>query len=556
MLDIVRTAVTDDLQGARPADAGTLSEIKDSVSYTIGPCTVDTSMYEIWRDGVSVPVEPQVFELLVLLLRNRDRVVTKDEIIRDVWRGRCVSDGAISTRIMAVRQALGDNGAAQSLIRTVRGRGFRIVGDVSENVARAPAPTSAPRIERKKVPSIAILPFAISSSEPEQVAFGDSITEDLITELGRFRSLAVAARTSSFAYRERIVDVRKIGRDLGVDYVLEGSVRKLGRRVRVTVQLADTTTGHHLWAERYDRSCEQIFDVHDELTNTIVATLSGHIASATLAQARSRPHGDWRACDLNFMARKYSQLARTATNVDVVLEYAQRAVDVDPAYAPGHSMLANALRWRSVLVSLGDTNRVQNDYRCARESALNAVKLDSNEAEALRSLGWSHMCHRDYADAERVLGRSYALNPHNCDVAMSWVTALTYLGRPEEAIVLGERTMQRLPQHPDYCLFDLGEAHFFAGQYAQAVEQFERSPEDELDESTVVVIAAYVHAGAMEGARRHAARYRRELVRSWKGDPSASLAERIAWEFSYRHFYKRPQDIERIRHGLHAAGLS
>ena len=170
-------------------------------------------------------------------------------------------------------------------------------------------------------------------------------------------------------------------------------------------------------------------------------------------------------------------------------------------------------------------------------------------------MGWSSLCQRNYGEAERAIKRAYQANPHDGDIAMAWVTALTYLGRPEEAIALAEQTIARTPHHPDYYLYDLGEAHFFAGDTARAVELFEQLPDEELDECLAAVIAAFALGCSKSDARRHAERYCNELRSAWRGAPGAGIAEGIAWEFRYRHFHRRAEDIARMKEGLHMAGL-
>ena len=214
---------------------------------------LDTDRRELYRGPTPVPVEPQVFDLLVCLLQNRDRVVSRDDLIASVWGGRIVSDSAVASRINAARRALGDSGGSQRLIRTIVRRGVRFVGAVEVRPdggdARPPPRAATPRTDR---PAIAVLPFVNASAEPEQDYFADGISEDIITALARLRWLFVIARNSSFAYRTEAVPLRRIGEELGVGYLVEGSVRTSGERVRITAQLNDVAAGSQLWAERYD----------------------------------------------------------------------------------------------------------------------------------------------------------------------------------------------------------------------------------------------------------------------------------------------------------------
>src|SRR5262245_40634701 len=205
---------------------------------------------------ISVP--PRVFDLLVYLIHNRERVVSKDELISAIWEGRIVSDAAVTTRLNVARSAIGDSGEEQRLIKTLQRKGFRFVGAVREEPACAVATTAAVKKETTSLtlpdkPSIAVLPFTNMSGDIEQEYFSDGITDDIITELSRFSDLFVIARNSSFQFKGKSADVREIGRELGVRYVLEGGIRRVAERVRINAQLIDATTGAHCWAERYDR---------------------------------------------------------------------------------------------------------------------------------------------------------------------------------------------------------------------------------------------------------------------------------------------------------------
>lgn len=579
-------------------------------NFTLGIWQVDTLGRRLThrQDPAQPPVRlsNKASQVLIALVRAGGQVVKRGDLMDSVWPDVVVGEEVLTHAVAELRRALGDSPRKPSYIETVHKAGYRLLapaeaedkseprgsvgptlgrptGDQDESRPLAPVATlpaalrdfdGAIRLDRvaprrpnrgtaaaapRRTPghkrSIAVLPFASISGDPQQAAVGDGLTEDLITELSRFRSLVVAARSLSSVYREQPVDPQRAGRDLEVDYLLLGSLRRLGDRVRITVKLVDTESGNHLWAERYDRAQEEILEVQDEITGTIVAALCDQISSDLLEQARGRPLSEWQAFDHYMMARNCSQLPRSAENVGKVLDCAKRAIEADPQFAPGHGMLANAYRWLAVLAEIGDPEKASQAYQRSRDCALRAWALNPNDPETLRSLGWSYLCTRNYTEAERFLERSYAISPHDGDVAMSWATALAYLGRPEEGATVARRTMRKAPRHPDYYLFDLGEALFFAGQDAKAIELFERSPDGELDESRVVVIAALAHSGRLDAARWHAERYLAGLDSRWAGARRADAADRIAWEFEFRHVYSRAQDIARLRSGLRKAGL-
>jgi len=220
---------------------------------------VDLDAALLRSGGRVIQTEPQVFELIVFLCTNPGRLISYDEIIDKVWNGRIVSDAAIATRINAARKALGDDGTAQRVIKTVRRRGLRFQltpAAVSQNSNS----DVVPRLHLDG-PSIAVLPFHNLSPDVEQQYFADGIAEDIITGLSRVNQFFVISRNSTFAYKGKTIDVRQVGRELGVRYVLEGSVRKSGSRVRITAQLAHASTGHHIWADRFDGNLADLFDL-------------------------------------------------------------------------------------------------------------------------------------------------------------------------------------------------------------------------------------------------------------------------------------------------------
>ena len=247
---------------------------------------------ELRRGTALVAIEPQVFDLLVHLIRYRDRVVSKDDLLASVWLGRIVSESALFNRINAARSAVGDTGDEQQLIKTLPRKGIRFVGEVREDETSATAATHpAPATHRSRTedtsgrdpylplpdrPSIAVLPFANMSGDPDQEYFVDGISEDLINGTSHIRWLFVIARNSTFVYKHRAVDVKQVSRELGVRYVLEGSVRRTGNMLRISAQLIDAMTGGHHWAERYDRELGDIFAVQDEITRNVAAAIEPH----------------------------------------------------------------------------------------------------------------------------------------------------------------------------------------------------------------------------------------------------------------------------------------
>jgi TolB-like protein/predicted ATPase len=271
------------------------------LQFRFGDHSLDTDRRELRRGGALVALEPQVFDLLVYLVQNRDRVVSKDNLFQSVWGGRIVSESALTSRITAVRKAIGDNGRAQRLIRTMPRKGLRFIGSVEEVEPRAtPGHTSA-MVSKDPAragfalpdkPSIAVLPFTNLSGDPDQEHFADGMVEEIITALSRIRWLLVIARNSSFIYKGQAADVKRVGRELGVRYVLEGSVRKAGGRVRIATQLIDALNGAHLWADHFDGSLEDVLGLQEDVAIRVAGIIEPALRAAETHGSAEHPIGN------------------------------------------------------------------------------------------------------------------------------------------------------------------------------------------------------------------------------------------------------------------------
>jgi TolB-like protein len=248
-----------------------------SLRYLFEDYAFDTDRRELHRGADVVSIAPQVFDLLNYLIRNRERVVSKHDLVNAIWNGRIVSETALTTRLNAARNAIGDSGEEQRLIKTLPRKGLRFIGPVRE--APSPAGSTAldnrldppkPALSLPDKPSIAVLPFQNLSGDPEQEYFADGMVEDIITALSRFKSLFVIARNSSFTYKGKAVSIKTVGRELGVRYVLEGSVRKAGSRLRIAGQLIEAATEGHLWADHFDGALEDVFGLQDRVAMSVV----------------------------------------------------------------------------------------------------------------------------------------------------------------------------------------------------------------------------------------------------------------------------------------------
>ena len=313
--------------------------------------TLDTNLRELRRGPEVVALEPQVFDLLTYLVQNHDRVVSKDDLIAAIWEGRIVSELTLTSRINAARKAVGDSGRDQKLIRTFTRKGFRFVGEVcaqqsgaqvldlagqsAEGTNRPSRPVLSP-LDR---PAIAVFPFTNMSGEPEQEYFSEGISEDLITALSKLRWFHVIARNSSFIYKGKAVHMKQVAEELGVGYVVEGSVRKDGDRVRITAKLNDVATGSHVWAERYDRSLADVFAVQDEITQAVVAAIEPQLIAAESFRAQRKAPDSMDAWEL--VMRALSHYWRVTRQDNVVAQgLLQKAIAIDPNYGRALGVLA------------------------------------------------------------------------------------------------------------------------------------------------------------------------------------------------------------------------
>jgi len=297
----------------------------------------DTDRRELHRGQDAITIAPQVFDLLEYLIRNREHVVSKDDVINAVWSGRIVSDVALTTRLNAVRSAIGDNGEDQRLIKTLPRKGFRFIGPVREECGKSlkihdvDSRSEKPALALPDKPSIAVLPFENMSGDPEQQYFADGMVEEIITALSRFKWLFVIARNSSFTFKGRAVDIKEVGRSLGVRYVLQGSVRKASGKIRITSQLIDASTGAHIWADRFERALMDVFALQDEVTIAVVSVIEPKLFQTELARATRRRPENLTAYDLYLRAVQQFYLTTREGSAEA-LRLAHRALELDSGF--------------------------------------------------------------------------------------------------------------------------------------------------------------------------------------------------------------------------------
>jgi TolB-like protein/DNA-binding winged helix-turn-helix (wHTH) protein len=386
-------------------------------------CVLDGDKREFTRHAEPVAMEPQVFDLLLYLVQNCDRVVSRDDLITAVWNGRIVSESTLSTRITAARKAIGDSGEGQILIKTYPRKGIRFVGDLqtiggSRPIERgrlgpAVTPSSVQRISAGSIgwggrPSVAVLPFNNLSGDVEQDYFSDGISEDIITALSKYRSLAVVARNSSFTFKGAGGDARSVGLTLGADYLVDGSVRKTADRVRITTQLVETESGRQLWAERYDRDLRELFDLQDEITTAVAARIEPEVSAAERARAERKAVPALHAWDFFRLGTKHFYKSTPADNL-VAQRLLRRAIELDPYLAEAYGFLSYAL---VVSMTRFDTEPNEQTLQEALTVGHKAVELDDQDAMIRFMYGRALLAAKAYGDALSELKIAIDLNPY------------------------------------------------------------------------------------------------------------------------------------------------
>jgi TolB-like protein len=415
---------------ALPSYRGLSSRGIRILRYLFEDYAFDTERRELYRGADVVSVAPQVFDLLDYLIRNRERVISKDDLIKAVWNGRIVSDAALTTRLNVARSAIGDSGDEQRLIKTLPRKGFRFIGQVREvaspNLGEG-APESAPALPDR--PSIAVLPFENMSGDPEQEYFADGMVEDIITALSRFTSLFVIARSSSFTYKGKAVDVKQVGRELGVRYVLEGSVRKAAGRVRISGQLIEASTGAHLWAEKFDAALEDVFELQDAVTERVVGAIEPSVTQAEINRARTKPTSNLDAYDYYLRAFQQAFLYNRECS-DAALDYIRQAIALDPGYALAKALLSIIYLERGIQ-GWGAPGERERGLAAARE----AIVLDSDDPSVLRWAGLTLGFWGDYDRSIALLEKAARLNVNGSLILANLGWVKIYAGRDTERAI-------------------------------------------------------------------------------------------------------------------------
>ena len=520
------------------------------MTLSFGDYEISLDRRELRRARRSVHVQPQVFDLLVYLVQNRDRVVSKDDLIASVWSGRLVSDSTLTSRINAARKAVGDSGGSQKLIRTIQRKGLRFVGVVNERpgsiqpVAMPPEHAHnepRPPLPLPNRPVIAVLPFNNMSGDPEQEYFSDGISEDIITALSKLRWFFVISRNSSFTYKGKSVHMKQVADELGARYVVEGSVRKSGDRVRITAQLNDVATGSHVWAEHYDRDLTDVFAVQDEITEAIVAAIEPQLYVAENFHSRRKAPNSLDAWDL--VMRALSHYWRITPQDNVAAQaLLEKATAIDPNYGQALGVLATShmfgvhMGWADIATAAPISER----------AALAAILADSEDPWAHNALGSVYFSTRRLDNSLAEFELALQLNP-NFSLALGYFgLALCYCGRWREASEAAQHALRLSPRDPFSAIYYgvAAYAQFVGKNYSEAISLSREAIRLRGDFSGAYRVLTV--AAGMAGQTEVATAALQELRRAQPNISLAWIANQLPW--------KREADREHYLEAFRRAG--
>jgi TolB-like protein len=494
-----------------------------TAAYEFGRFILQLDRGVLLADGVECALRLKSLTLLRHFVENPGRVIDRDEIMQTVWPGVFVTDDSIAHCVSDIRRALGDD--EQNLLRTLPRRGYLFTAQGRELEQAAPGASAAsadavPPIARppplSDKPSIAILPFQNMSGDPEQEYFADGMVEDITTALARIPWLFVVARNSSFTYKGQSVDVKQVGRELGVRYVLEGSVRKAGGRVRITGQLIDAIAGTHLWADHFDGSLEEVFELQDKVTASVAGVIEPELQAAETARSASRPTDDMTAYDLYL--RAYAMVLTSTRQTPEALRLMEQAIARDPRYGP-------ALAWAAYccfrLVGDGRSEDPTADRLKGIDFARRALEIASddpgilvNAALVLAYFG------EDISAMIALVDRALTLNPN---FARGWNISSSlrnWAGQPNIAIEHMEVSLRLSPRaRVGTSLVGIGSSHFVSRRFDQAVPMLLRAIQEDPSHPLAYryLAACYAHMGRLDDAR--------EIIRRLRAVTSAVIPD-------------------------------
>ncbi len=508
--------------------------------HRIDDIEIDSDRFELRRHGEACHVEPQVFDLVLHFMRNPNRIISRDEVIEAVWHGRIVSEATISSAIKSARRALGDDGDSQKYLRTVRGRGFEFVGSVNTDTGAALAPVAPADIAIRQPapaekPVIAVLPLANLSAEVEEY-FSDGLTEDIITNLSRFRDLRVVASASTLQYRDWDKGLPELCAELKAGYVVKGSVRRAAGRLRISVELVEGETGVQLWGDRYDREMANIFELQDEVSVVIAATLGVKMQDAALRNSLNKPQPDLDAYDCMLRARRFTWMLNAEAHAEA-RELLERAVLLDPLSSDAHALLANMY----LAEHRFETNVRPDPIGRAFRHATTATRLDPLNAYAHCWLGIVHFFKRENDRFRAEVQIALNLNPNDPETIADIGHYLTHMGDFERGPSLVRRAQQLNPLHAGWYHFSFARENYNDRNYEEVIADMQRTAMPLFFWTHMLTAAAKGQLGHPDASAcmQEAYRCKPDLV------PREML---LKWNAA-------PDDLEHLMEGLHKAGV-
>jgi TolB-like protein/tetratricopeptide (TPR) repeat protein len=509
-------------------------------SHAFGAFVFDTRRRMLLKHGSPVALGQKGVALLEALLAADGRAVSKSDLMDAAWGTENIEESNLSVQIAALRKCLGRSRGGNEWIATVQRVGYQFVDpakaeraplDEDANDERAVARADGDR------PSVAVLPFANMSGDPEQQFLSDGMSEDIITELSRWRLLSVRSRAASFRHRGMPADIGQVARELNVGYVVEGSFRRMGERIRIAVKLIDAESGNHVWAERFDREQADFFAVQDQVVRTIVSTLVGRVYVDAVERMRRKPPASLVAyeCVLKGNALSWADPA----GADEASRLFARAIELDPGYGLAHALLA-VMRFRRWVVDLGDREPAPGE---ALRLAKRAVELDGGDSTCFAALGLSYLFGGSHEVASECLRRAVEINPNNQWNIADLGAVLLYSGQAEAALSSFNRAREIDPYFdPPWYWQLLGQANVALGRYSEALTAFGRNPAPNY-RGAVLVAGCHARQGDSERAKSFAAQ-------CLEMRPDFSIAR-----FMSKEPFKRPADSAHLAESLRMAGL-
>jgi TolB-like protein/tetratricopeptide (TPR) repeat protein len=523
------------------------------MKYRLNDLTIDTGRQLVSRAADPIALPKLSYDLLLVLVRAAPNLVSLDELMRLVWPGIIVSPETVSQRIKLLRDALEDDPRVPRYIAGLRGRGYQMVVAVEEmaipeplldmsekkkpvETAKVVSVPSSPPIVPTRV-AICVLPFTNMSGDPEQQYFSDGITEDIITELSRWRLFAVRSRSASFRYRGVAVDTKQVARELNVRYIVEGSIRRIDARVRINAQLIDNETGSHIWAEKFDREMAKLFTVQDQVVQTIVSTLVGRAQVSDIERARRKPSASLAAyeCVLKGNALPWDDPDSAAEATRLF----KKAIEIDPGYGHAHALLA-AMCWTKWQDDPSNSNAALEEGIAL---ATRAVALDENESSCFSLLAHGNLLQRSFDLALQHIRRAVEMNPSNQWNAADMGCILLFVGQAEEALAWFKHAKEIDPYFDEPWYWrSVGLAYMVLHRYKEALAAFD-----------------YLLARPYRIAAYRAGCYAR-LADIDRAKASAAECLAIRPDFTIGHFmtkqpFKNPVDAASLAESLRMAGL-